>query len=110
MSFRLNEQHIIQNVFEATPATEIQLVVQGFPFNYVQRFKLPFHVLTPFRLLSFISTHLENSPHLEFHLLWCLHVFNLHGQYLKENYTGFMSLFRHLQKSIAKQNQDFSKL
>jgi len=82
----------------AVPPEEIQLVVQGFPATYLQR------------LLTFMSTDLEGSPHLEFYLLWCLHVFNFHGRYLKDQSSLFMSTFRNLQKSITNRHNVLSKL
>jgi hypothetical protein len=37
MSFQLNEQELIEKVFEAIPVSEVHLVAQGFPFTYVSR-------------------------------------------------------------------------
>jgi len=98
MAFRLNEPKIIETVYESIPTTEIQLIVSGFPVSYVQK------------LLAFISNQIANSPHLEFHLVWCIHISNYHGTYMKDNSTQFMSLFRDLQKNITKQHQDLSKI
>jgi len=98
MSFRLNEKPIIEKVFESIPPSEILLVVEGFPFTYVQK------------LLSFIANHIEKSPHLEYHLLWLAHLFNIQGKHLKDRSNNFMSLFRNLQKNISRQHQDIAKV
>lgn len=40
MSLRLNEQEITKKVLDNIPSSEIQFVVRGFPYNYVQRYSL----------------------------------------------------------------------
>lgn len=99
MSFRLNELSLISEVFENIPFSEIQLIIQEFPILFLQK------------LLNFISNHMENSPHLEFHLIWCHYLFNYYGKYLKDYCSSsFISIFRNLQKIITKQYQDLSKM
>jgi len=96
MSFSLNEIPIIKRVFNSVPANDIQFVVQGFPLQYVTK------------ILSFIATQITDSPHLEFHLLWVLKLFNQHGRFLKENANMFAGIFRNLQKNISKQHHDLA--
>lgn len=62
------------------------------------------------RLLNFISNEMSTSPHLEFYLLWSLHIFNYHGRYIKEHSNNFMGILRNLQKNITKQHQDLSNM
>lgn len=42
MSFQLNEKPIIKKVFDRIPHTEVQLIVQGFPLIYLQRYIVQF--------------------------------------------------------------------
>ena len=58
MAFRLNEAPLIRQVFEAIPHNNISLVVDELPVVYVPR------------LLRFVGMQTEESPHLEFCLLW----------------------------------------
>ena len=98
MSFRLNEQSIIQKVVESIPHTEVPFVVRGFPYKYLNK------------LLGFLSSYLSDSQHLEFNLLWCLQLFNYHGRFLKDNSKSFIGIFRNLQKNITKQYNELSNI
>lgn len=98
MSLQLNEKEVIKEVLESIASEDIQIVAQGMPSNYL------------LKLLSFIAAVIEHSPHLEFYMLWCIHLFNYHGQYLYDMSSVFMSSFRHLHKTILKHNEDLSKL
>ncbi len=97
MSMRLNEASLVAAAFEAIPPLEIQLVVRDIPIPYMLRF------------LKFLAKHFEESPHLEYHLLWCLHLFTYHGRYLKNNSSSLMSVFRALHKHIGQQYRDLAK-
>ena len=85
----MNEKELISEVFHSTPAGQIQLVVKDLPTAYVTK------------LLTFISETMAKSKHMEFCLLWLLHTFNHHGDYLKDNSSSFMSLLRDLQKNCS---------
>eukprot|EP00003_Mantamonas_plastica_P031956 TRINITY_DN849_c1_g1_i1.p1 TRINITY_DN849_c1_g1~~TRINITY_DN849_c1_g1_i1.p1 ORF type:complete len:584 (-),score=214.86 TRINITY_DN849_c1_g1_i1:1233-2984(-) len=95
MSLKLNEVDVIQSVFLAIPVDQIKLVSEEMPTAYLQR------------LIEFIATSIEESPHIEFHLLWGLALMNAHGRFLKSNSTSFLSVFRMLQKAL---NQKFDHL
>ncbi|PRP82572.1 periodic tryptophan protein [Planoprotostelium fungivorum] len=96
MALRLNEIHILKEVFVKIPAEEIQTLVRGFPSVYLSRF------------LSFLSKDLETSPLVEYHMMWLTHLFNVHGPYLKDRGMEMMSIFRNLQKSIGRLESDLS--
>lgn len=98
MSLRLNEQPLIAKVYESIPANQIQSLASDIHPNYLQK------------LLTFIAVQTESSPHLEYHLLWIKHLFNRHGQNLKENASAMMTTFRALQKNLMKQQDDIAKL
>ncbi|EOO01492.1 putative periodic tryptophan protein 2 protein [Phaeoacremonium minimum UCRPA7] len=73
MAFRLNEAGLIKRVFEAVPYTDIPLVVADFPTVYVPR------------LLRFVAAQTEQSPHIEFCLLWIKALVDKHGAWLTAN-------------------------
>lgn len=53
---------------------------------------------------------MENSPHIEFYLLWFVHAMNIHGQFMKDNSSTFMPVFRQLQKNFTKQYSTLSSM
>ncbi|KAL1860326.1 hypothetical protein VTK73DRAFT_7379 [Phialemonium thermophilum] len=73
MAFRLNEPGLVQRVFQAIPPADIPLVVAGFPTVYVAR------------LLRFVAQQTEQSPHVEFCLLWIRAIVDKHGPWLATN-------------------------
>ncbi|XP_075234743.1 periodic tryptophan protein 2 homolog [Lycorma delicatula] len=58
MSLRLNERNLIQEVIESVPPTHIDLCVSILPRVYIEK------------TLQFIANSLEQTRHIEFHLLW----------------------------------------
>lgn len=60
--------------------------------------------------MAFLAVNVEVSPHIEFHMLWCVHIFNYHGRYLKQNASALLGVFRNLQKNITRQHQDLSNV
>jgi len=121
MSIRLNEEELLKKTYEAIPPSEIQLIVQELPPLYIPR------------VLSFLGRFMETSRHIEFDLMWCLHIFNNHGSYLKsQKYSTthhslqisatsqsqfslnqnnkLSSIFRQLQKTLLKNQSDLTKI
>ncbi|KAG6841096.1 hypothetical protein C0991_001903 [Blastosporella zonata] len=98
MAFRLNEKPLIQRVFEAIPSGDIRLVARQLPFIYVPL------------LLRFVAEHLENTPHLEFDLVWLNTLLMSHGRVLKDRSGEHASVFRVLQKALSESEQSISKL
>ncbi|CAO3662738.1 unnamed protein product [Umbelopsis ramanniana] len=98
MSFRLNEKPIIQKVFEGIPPKDVELVAQDLPEKYLER------------LLKFVGVHMENSPHVEFHLMWITRLLMAHGRYLKQNRGQFQAVFRTLQKVMGSVKEDLANL
>ncbi|OAA66973.1 periodic tryptophan protein 2 [Niveomyces insectorum RCEF 264] len=70
MAFRLNEAPLLQRVFLAVPHPAIALVVADLPTVYVPR------------LLRFVAAQTEQSPHIEFCLLWIKALVDRHGAWL----------------------------
>jgi periodic tryptophan protein 2 len=98
MAFRLNERQYIQRCYEAIPPADVKLVARQLPTKYLER------------LLKFIASYLEDSPHLEFHLIWCTSLLISHGKYLKDHSGEFLTVFRGLQKGVGKMHEDLAKV
>lgn len=98
MSLRLNESNIISNVFLTIPYQQIEIIAREIHPIYLQRF------------VNFIAKHMDNSPHLEFHMRWIEALFNSHGQYFKDNSPSMVSTLRHLQKSILRQKKNLDDI
>lgn len=58
MAFRLNEKPLIRRVYESVPPTDIRLIARQLPVVYLPH------------MLRSVAEHLDQSPHLEFDLLW----------------------------------------
>ncbi|CAG8579166.1 16574_t:CDS:2 [Rhizophagus irregularis] len=98
MSFRLNELYLIHQVYEKISPENIELIVKDFPEKYIEK------------LLKFIASNIEESPHVEFHLLWIMKLLAIHGKYLRQYSNQFSSILRFLQKAIGKTLEDLAKM
>eukprot|EP01125_Pyxidicula_operculata_P013684 TRINITY_DN4548_c0_g1_i1.p1 TRINITY_DN4548_c0_g1~~TRINITY_DN4548_c0_g1_i1.p1 ORF type:complete len:872 (+),score=155.80 TRINITY_DN4548_c0_g1_i1:28-2643(+) len=101
MSLKLNEDDITKKVFVSIP------------FDLVTLFSTELHQSYVTRLLGFIARYLGNpsgTPHLEYCLHWTKNLFNLHGQYLRENHSTILSSLRLIQKTYAKTIEDLDKI
>ncbi|KAF5390056.1 hypothetical protein D9757_003791 [Collybiopsis confluens] len=101
MSFRLNEQALIQKVFEGVPRGDIKLVVRQLPLMY----------LTP--LLRFVGTHLKKTPHVEFGLLWVNALLMTHGRTIKAGGVGggdLPSVLRVVKAALGECEETISRL
>ncbi|KAF7720662.1 hypothetical protein EC973_006667 [Apophysomyces ossiformis] len=98
MAFRLNEKKVTHAVFERIPVESIALVARGLPEKYLEK------------LLQFVGTQMEVTPHIEFHLLWVTSVMTAHGRYLKEHRGEFQAIFRALHKGVNRIRDDIGNL
>jgi periodic tryptophan protein 2 len=98
MAFRLNEAPLVKNVFESIPYTNIGLVVQELPVVYVPQ------------LLRFVAIQTEESPHLEFCLLWIKAVLDSHGQWIGENRGTVDAEMRTMSRAVSKIRDDLRLL
>jgi periodic tryptophan protein 2 len=128
MALKLNERALIEKVFTSIPSEHIPLIARDIHPTYLQRYSFVFQrcffsslTLTAivflitfkirmFRLLDFIVISSNNSPHVEFHLLWIQHLFNVHGRHLKEHASKYMSTFRALQKFLVNSHRELASL
>lgn len=98
MAFRLNEKQYIRYVYERISRSDIALVVQDLPTVYI----------TP--LLRFVALATEDTPHLEFNLLWIEAMLSKHGRYLKEHAAGLGSEMRLVQRAVKKIQIELGRL
>lgn len=73
MAFRLNEPTLIRRIFLSIPHAEISSVAESLPTVYVPR------------LLRFVASQTEESPHMQFCLLWIRALVDKHGPWLAAN-------------------------
>ena len=88
MAFRLNESNIIRAVYEGIPASDIPHVVHALPTVYLGR------------LLRFVAYAAEETPRLEFNLVWIHSLLTSHGRYLKDNSGTFGPELRAVQRAV----------
>ncbi|KAF9891036.1 hypothetical protein FE257_005295 [Aspergillus nanangensis] len=98
MAFRLNEQKILRAVHEAIPPPDVPFVVRTLPTVYLPR------------LLRFIAKAAEETPHLEFNLIWIESLFSSHGRYFKENSGTFAPELRSVQRAIDDIRENLKRL
>lgn len=98
MAFRLNEAPLIRQVFEGIPHNNISLVVEETPVVYIPR------------LLRFVAMQTEESPHLEFCLLWVQAILLSHGQWVSDNRGAVDSELRILSRAVGKIRNELRRL
>jgi len=98
MAFRLNEASLIKRVFEAVPYTAIPLVVEDLPTVYVPR------------LVRFVASQTEQSPHVEFCLLWIKALVDAHGAWLASNRARVDVELRVVARAIARMRDEIRRL
>jgi periodic tryptophan protein 2 len=98
MAFRLNEAGLIKRVFQAIPHPDIPLVVEQFPTVYVAR------------LLRFVAAQTEESPHIEFCMLWIKALVDKHGPWLTANRSKVDVELRIVARAVARMQNEIRRL
>ncbi|ESP03657.1 hypothetical protein LOTGIDRAFT_198984 [Lottia gigantea] len=98
LSFRLNEQNLIQEVLENIPVKDIDVISQNLPNTYIDK------------LLNFLATQIESTAHIHFYLLWLQNLLKIHGPKLKQRSQQLMATLRTLQKNVTRKYEDISKI
>lgn len=98
MAFRLNEAGLITRVFQAIPHQDIALVVEQLPLVYVPR------------LLRFVAAQTEQSPHIEFCLLWIKALVDKHGAWLTANRGKVDIELRVVARAVANMRDEIRRL
>ena len=98
MAFRLNEAGLIKRVFQAVPHQDIALVVEDLPLVYVPR------------LLRFVAAQTEQSPHIEFCLLWIKALVDKHGAWLTANRGKVDVELRIVARAVTRMRDEIRRL
>lgn len=98
MAFRLNEASLIHSVYQAIPPSHIPHIVRSVPTVYLPR------------LLRFVANCADETPHLEFNLLWIESLLSIHGRYLKDNAGMFAAELRAVQRVIDEIRETLKRL
>ncbi|CAL5871272.1 uncharacterized protein PFLUO_LOCUS5522 [Penicillium psychrofluorescens] len=98
MAFRLNESTLIRAVYEGISPSDIPHVVRSVPTVYLPR------------LLRFVAHAAEETPHLEFNLLWIESLLSSHGRYFKDNSGTFAPELRAVQRVIDDIRENLKRL
>jgi periodic tryptophan protein 2 len=98
MAFRLNEAGLIKRVFQAVPPSDIALAVGDLPTVYVSR------------LLRFVAAQTEESPHIEFCLLWIKALIDKHGKWLAANRGKIDVELRIVSRAVSKMRDEIRRL
>lgn len=98
MAFRLNEAGLIKRVFQAVNPAEVGLVVADVPTVYVSR------------LLRFVAAQTEESPHVEFCLLWIKAIVDKHGAWLSANRAKADVELRVVARAVARMRDEIRRL
>ena len=98
MAFRLNEPPLLRRVYESTPPSSIALVVKETPVMYLGR------------LLRFVAAQADETPHLEFHLLWLEALLSAHGRWLRVQRGGLDAELRAVQKVAMRIQAELCRL
>ncbi|KAJ5304196.1 uncharacterized protein N7443_003856 [Penicillium atrosanguineum] len=98
MAFRLNENKLMRAVYESIPPQDIPHVVRSVPTVYLPR------------LLRFVALAADETPHLEFNLMWIESLFSCHGRYFKENSGTFAPELRAVQRAVDDIRENLKRL
>lgn len=98
MAFRLNERHLLRKIYEGIPVVDIRIVAKELPTAYVGR------------LLRWVAQMTEESPHLEFNLLWIEAVVSNHGQWIQANQSTLDAELRAVARAISRIQAELTRL
>ena len=98
MAIRLNQDAITRHVYESIPAANILLVVRDVPLQLIEP------------VLTWLAGALENTPHIELHLLWVSALFSVHGRNIKGAARIFSDKLRMYTRALAQVNNDMITL
>ncbi|KAF2744900.1 WD40 repeat-like protein [Sporormia fimetaria CBS 119925] len=98
MAFRLNEKGLVRAVYQAVPVSDIALVARDVPAVYLAR------------LLRFIAVQADESPHLEFNLMWIEALLSAHGRWMKENRGTLDAELRSVEKVCRRIQGELARL
>ena len=94
MSLHLNEFALVKSVIEDTPYESIAAVVRSIGQEHLSQ------------LIQFLSKCMEDSPHVEYYLQWCLELLQSHGMFMEKNRGKYLRSFRALFRVVQSRYVD----
>ncbi len=94
MSLHLNELALVRSVIEDTPYESIATVVRSVGREHLNQ------------LIQFLSKCMEDSPHVEYYLQWCLELLQTHGLVMEKNRGDYLRSFRALFRVVQTHHVD----
>lgn len=95
MALRLNEQYLVDRVYENVPVQDIELVCSQLPQVYVAR------------VLEYVGNRLSaGSAHVEFDLMWVQRLLSSHGQYISSHKPEFAAALKQVQRFLGRVAKD----
>ncbi|WAR00919.1 PWP2-like protein [Mya arenaria] len=97
LSFRLNEQSLIQEVMENIPIPDVEVIINNLPDIYVDK------------LMAYVATAIESTAHIEFYLIWARQLLMQHGprcDHNKYSLQYLLSLGRCKRKFVTQVGSD----
>jgi periodic tryptophan protein 2 len=88
MALHLNESVLVQQVLEGIPYVSISVVVRSVGPERLER------------LMNIVAKAMENSPHIQYYLHWCMELLRTHGLYMDKNRSSFLRAFRAMYKVV----------
>jgi periodic tryptophan protein 2 len=91
LSLRLNEERLIVEAVESTPAADVAVVAPNLPMVYVVK------------LLEFLAQHVGKTRHVEFYLVWVKSLLWAHTLELKRTQAqkpAFAAVVRNLMRNL----------
>lgn len=98
MSLHLNEFVLVRSVIEDTPYESIAVVVHSIGEEHLSQ------------LIQFLSKCMEDSPHVEYYLQWCLQLLQIHGLSMEKNRGKYLRSFRALFRVVQTRYVDLKTI
>jgi len=98
MSLHLNEFALVKSVVEDTPYESIAKVVRSVGQAHLSQ------------LIQFLSKCMEDSPHVEYYLQWCLELLQTHGLFMEKNRGKYLRAFRALFRVVQTRYVDLKSI
>ncbi len=98
MSLHLNEFALVKAVIEDTPYESIATVVRSIGREHLSQ------------LIQFVSKCMEDSPHVEYYLQWCLQLLQCHGLFMEKNRGKYLRSFRALFRVVQSRYVDLKSI
>lgn len=138
MALRINENGLLQLVYESIPLDQIQFVVRDLPTIYLDKLLALISILIDSQFMEDSNEKLvrrgkdhvqefKKSPHIQYHLTWLSYILQTHGSFIRERFnrhafghqiqhqslmttTSYAIILRSLKKNILQVRSDLVKI